>query len=518
MDTSTTRLYTRRRGAPGERVAQPPSAVPRLRASAFAASVVLALSLATTTACLDARGAAATAHAPALDSAATRAFLDRAAASATGGEPTLHWSASGTAFWSDTTGRLYRGAAAADAHTGKEGHTGNNGNDAFTVRQLAPEPIGKDWSLIGLVEEDGRARIDDHEWPCAALPAGSVYLVLANALERRFLDAASGDRVAQCEQPEIAAPSDVRDSFPINGWIFSERPSPDGRWFASLDGDNFVLRSRHTSAEPLFDEAGTPRERWYFASDIWEDSGDSWSPDSRYVVARVHDTRALPGIAWLDYLSDPAERVNTFTYWGRAGEPLPTDTFSVFDVVEQKRIDAHLPDFGGESFDFFVAWSPDSRLFAVMRYARDLSRQTLVLVDATTGAARTVLEERREAGWVKWPSGAQGVVFFPDADGFLWRSDRSGFFHWYAYDLDGRLRGQRTQGDFDAGSIIGFEPAGDWIYFHAQSDTEHPYDEHLNRVRRDGSGQQQLTDRRGQHRGDLSVDGRWLVDVHEHLD
>ena len=459
---------------------------------------------------------------PPLDAPAVRDYLADVHRSVRGGSPTVRWTSAGEAFWLDLQGRLWRW---------REGHPPallRRSADSGEVELAAapgPEPVEvareedreARWNFIGIVDGGGRAEVDDYERPCAALPSNAVWLVLARDAQRRYLDAQDGTEEARCEQPEASLPRSVRDSFPINGWGFRERPSPDGRWFASLSADDFVIRSRYGSDGEILRAPGSERQRWYFASDIWESSDEGWSPNSRYVVGRQHDTRDVRGIPYLDYLG-PGEAVRRFHYWSRAGEPLPHDRFMIFDATSRERRSVELPTLSGEHFDFFIGWAPDSRRFAVLRYARDLRRQTLVFVDAETGRGTTVLEEARDRGWVKWPSGPRGLVFLEDGSGFLWRSNRAGYFHWYLYDAKAREIRRLTQGDFDSGAVIGVDSVRGWLYFQAQSDAAHPHDQHLNRVAFDGTGQTQLTTLRGQHRGQVAPNLRWLVDVHEHID
>ncbi|MEL7030073.1 MAG: DPP IV N-terminal domain-containing protein, partial [Pseudomonadota bacterium] len=227
--------------------------------------------------------------------------------------------------------------------------------------------------------------------------------------------------------------------------------------------------------------------------------------------------RGVEGFPIVDRLQTN-ESITQFRYWARAGQALPITSFFVFDVASQSRVDV---DAGGdaEHLAFFLDWAPNSQEFAFVRYARDLSTQELFAVDAETGRSRLLLKERRAEGWVKWPGGAKTIEFLPSGEGFLWRSDRDGWFHLYRYDRNGRLIDQITEGDFSVFDIVAIDEENGWAYFMAGTDADRPYDIHLNRAPLTGDGPiQQLTAAPGQHSVRVSPDKRFFLDTHSHLD
>ncbi|MEM9705202.1 MAG: prolyl oligopeptidase family serine peptidase [Pseudomonadota bacterium] len=307
----------------------------------------------------------------------------------------------------------------------------------------------------------------------------------------------------------------VRKSFPIAAWDRREIASPDDKTFATLSGDNFGVRQRGNDKPVFLTQDGEPEAPWYFAGDIWENSETPWSPDGGKIVARLHDMRETPGIQIIDYLN-VREELQTFRYWPRAGEPLPKTQFAVFNAATGKKTPARLRG-ATDMHDFFIGWEPNGRYYATLRYSRDLRKQTLFFIDAETGDAKKILTDTRRDGWVKWPSGPQTIVFLPSGNGFLFRSNTAGYFHWRLYDAGGKFINQVTSGAFDSLEIIGVDEDDGVVFFSAQSDPTHPYDVHFNRVGLDGSGQRQLTSSRGLHRIAASPDFHLFLDTHDHI-
>lgn len=305
----------------------------------------------------------------------------------------------------------------------------------------------------------------------------------------------------------------VRRMFPMRGYDRREDHSPNAPYIASLDGPDFLIKHAETGETLVRTDDGRETFQWFHGYDIWEASDEAWSPNGKRFVARSHDMSAIAGIPIVDYLGNPSA-VTRFRYWAKVGEPLPITRFAVFDAQQGTKVDV-LEGGSEDQFAFFVRWLPDGKRFAFIRYARDLSRQSLVFADAETGNTTTVLSRPAEEGWVKWPSGPVGLQFVPNGKGFLWRSDESGFFHWYHHSMDGKRIRQVTKGDFDAQGIVHL--GNDAVFFMGGSDEERPYDQHLLRVDLEGKNQRQLTSRPGQRRALASPDGIYFLLHHESL-
>ncbi|MEM9014309.1 MAG: alpha/beta fold hydrolase [Pseudomonadota bacterium] len=425
------------------------------------------------------------------DPASVREYLDRVATSIDGGDVDIHWGEG--VIWYETSSADKTAYFTFDPLTRKTEHVFDQADirrnlqlsESASVTVIDIEPETK----TATVQVDGLKFVLDYE-------AGQIR-------DPAKLNASD-------------SPAVVRKMFPINGWDRRELKSPDGSQFASLIGDDFALRDVGISDLRWRTDDGTPENRWFFPGDIWEASDSPWSPDSTKVVARRHDMRSVPGVSLLDYLGD-SETSQTFQYWARAGEPIPITSFHIFDSATGARTDVNV---GGssDSFAFFVNWAPDNSGFAFIRYDRDLSQQELFFVDAETGIATRLFADQRDDGWVKWPGGPKTIEYLPSGDGYLWRSDEDGYFHWYLHETNGDRVRQLTQGGFPVWQVVMIDEDGGWIYFMASSDPSRPYDRHLNRIRINGTDQEQITTLPGQHAIEFSPDKQWYIDTHSHLD
>ncbi|MEO0410571.1 MAG: alpha/beta fold hydrolase [Pseudomonadota bacterium] len=378
---------------------------------------------------------------------------------------------------------------------------------AVTGGQVQPFWAGNDTLLFG----------DDGTVKSVSLTSGNITALPGACADADDKDTYGDALTDLCDtlapDKSAAPPKVVRRMFPMYGYDRRETVSPDGAALATLDGPDIAFKDVKTGYEIMRSRDGAPTRRWFYGYDIWEASEDAWSDDGSKFVARLHDTSALAGIPVIDHVNAPSA-VTRFRYWARAGEPLPITHFAVFDMKTQKRMDV---EGGGsaDTFAFFVRWLPDNKRFAVIRYSRDLKRQELLFVDSETREAQTIMVRTVKEGWVKWPSGPVGLHFLGSDQGFLWRSDEDGYFHWYHHRMDGKRIRQVTRGDFSVQGLVA--QTDDTLFFMAGSDTKRPYDQHLNRVSLAGKNQRRLTQRPGQHTALPSPNARAFVIRHESL-
>ncbi|MEM6497882.1 MAG: prolyl oligopeptidase family serine peptidase, partial [Pseudomonadota bacterium] len=366
---------------------------------------------------------------------------------------------------------------------------------AWTMAQLA--------ALVGAEAEDISVRLESE-------PFEAVISSQSKAARLPLLEGAEPIE----EQPQDP-PRMVRSMFPMNGYDRRENLSPDGRYFASLDGLNLAIRTPGSDNSRVITQESNPRRMWFHGNDIWEQSRTIWSPDSLHFVARLHDSTETPGIDLIDYLED-GDSHSVWTYWARAGQPLPrTELYAVnAETGTRTRLGP-----AGTTNDhlFFSEWAPDGTSVLSSRYSRDLSRQDIFSIDTTTGETRTIVTRVVEDGWVKWPGGAQTIQHLPNG-GFLLRSDEDGYFQYYTLDERGSVITQLTNGEVDVGDVVGFDPNDDWLYFLSPVSSDRPYDQIPHRVPLSGGPAEPLSSKTGVHRASLSPDGRHLVTVHADFD
>ncbi|MGH9704010.1 MAG: prolyl oligopeptidase family serine peptidase, partial [Candidatus Acidiferrales bacterium] len=133
-----------------------------------------------------------------------------------------------------------------------------------------------------------------------------------------------------------------------------------------------------------------------------------------------------------------------------------------------------------------VNWLPDSRRLAIQRLNRDQNKLEILLADADGGSSQVILTETDKY----WVNVSDDLYFFKDGKRFLWSSERTGYRHFYIYDLRGNQIDQLTSGDWQIFGTTGFGPgavnqpavneAAGYVYF--LSNKDNPIETQLFRV------------------------------------
>lgn len=155
-----------------------------------------------------------------------------------------------------------------------------------------------------------------------------------------------------------------------------------------------------------------------------------------------------------------------------------------------------------------IAASRDGRHIFFARISRGYDRVELAAASITDGSVRTVLKEPRGS------SGVRYVEFTELKSGYLWKSDRDGWTHYYLYSNGGQLIRQVTHGAFSVDRIVHIdEAAGDMLFTAFADGKGSSGRSQLHRVRLDGTELMRLDNDTATHIVSASPSGAYLVDT-----
>ncbi len=330
----------------------------------------------------------------------------------------------------------------------------------------------------------------------------------------------SGIELVRSEAERAVPGAFIREIFRGMGRV--QRPdlspevmSPDGRWIAGIEENNLVMRATVDGQKVSFTSDGTSNAFWDVEGVLW----NPWSPDGQHLAVFKQHTEGMariPTIEWLKPLEQAREIIGL-----PAGGTLYRSELHLIDMNSRKPVAVDLGDTTNQYLRI-LKWLPDSSELILARYNRVLSRVDIQAVNSVTGAVRNVLTERsstfltnhHKAIW----GNETGFTLLPDGSGFIWISERSGWAHFYHYDLKGRLVHQLTSGAWPVKRVVRVDQSDGWVYFTGHGDQTRPYDTHLYRAALDGKGLSQLTRDKGQHAVDMSPSAQYFVDTYSAVD
>lgn len=244
------------------------------------------------------------------------------------------------------------------------------------------------------------------------------------------------------------------------------------------------------------------------------------SPDGKYLVARRVRPEQKHIVTIIE--STPREKLQPnrieFQYL-KPGDQVEQARPVLFDLESNKEIPIKGDQFENPWSIGEWHWAEDSSEFYFLFNQRGHKVVRLVGVNAQTGVARTVVEEKFNTFvdytnkiWSHWLPGSKKL---------LWMSERDNWNHLYLVNVaEGKVEKQLTSGPWlvrkiekvdDKAGVIWFVGAG---YYPEQD----PYHLHFGRVNFDGSGLKMLTSGDGSHTVTFSPDGKWLFDRYSRVD
>ena len=179
-----------------------------------------------------------------------------------------------------------------------------------------------------------------------------------------------------------------------------------------------------------------------------------WSPDSSKIAFLEMDERPVTRYPIMD-MSSPVGALE-YTRFPQAGEPNPIVRVGVARVADGQPSQTKWMDTGADTDVYLarVVWLHDGGRVAIERLNRAQNRLDLLFCDAATGASQTILTDTDKY----WINISDDLYFFSDNKRFLWSSERSGFRHYYLYDLSGKQSDQLTSGNWGITGTSGFGP------------------------------------------------------------
>ncbi len=287
--------------------------------------------------------------------------------------------------------------------------------------------------------------------------------------------------------------------------------SPDGQWSAMFEKE-FVLLHHEKSGRLV-------RIKVDFATAMPFRGKAVWSPDSRAFVLNCAPPLPVRQVGFIE--STPKDqlqpRLREFQY-AKPGDPMPKPFPVIFRVsdtgCEWTRVKSDLFPTPFLNAEFFtVTWSPDSSEFHFDYNQRGHQLYRILAVHAQTGAVRVVVEETSKT-FIHY-SGKSWRHWLHDTRELIWMSERDGWCHLWLYDAKtGQPKHPITKGAWPVREVLHVDETKREVWFLASGlrKGEDPYQQHLCRVKLDGSGFTRLTEGDGNHRVEFSPQRDCFID------
>lgn len=226
-----------------------------------------------------------------------------------------------------------------------------------------------------------------------------------------------------------------------------------------------------------------------------------WSPDSKKLAfLRFDDSKVLE---FTLFRAKGLRGEYEHTRYPKVGDTNPGVKLGIVDLETQKItwIDCNCKE---DKYVAFPFWTPDSEQVVYQVLNRDQTDLKIYLADAVSGAKTEIYREQQET-WVEFFSNLYALD-----NGFIIRSDKSGWRNLYHYNFEGELVNQITNFDWRVGGIDNVDEENGIVYFTGTG--ENSTENHLFSIKLNGKGFKKLSKVEGTHRFMMSPNNKYFID------
>ena len=289
--------------------------------------------------------------------------------------------------------------------------------------------------------------------------------------------------------------------------------SPDGSKVAFVRQNNLYFFDLEAKTEQQVTSDGEHNKiingapDWVYEEEFAFSEGFEWSPDSKMIAYYRTDETRVKQYSMTTYGSLYTD-FYTFKY-PKAGEQNSLVSIHVYNLESGSDL---VMDTGEETDQYIprIKWTRVPGKLSIMRLNRLQNKFELLIADATTGESSVILSEENEY-FIKEPS-SDLVVYLADGQHFIYRSEKSGFLHYYLYDMDGNEIGPITKGDWDVIDFLGMDEERGYMYF--TSYEESSVRSTVYRIKPDGTRKEKVSEKPGWNTAEFSKTFDYYIHTH----
>jgi dipeptidyl-peptidase-4 len=272
--------------------------------------------------------------------------------------------------------------------------------------------------------------------------------------------------------------------------------SPDGKKVAYVSNYNIYAEDLTTGKMQQLTKDGS-RELingtfdWAYEEEFFCRDGFRWSDDSKKIAYWQIDAMNTKDYLMIDNTDSiyPFAKPVEYPVAGQPPSPFKIGVVTISDATTKWMKIPTDPVL--RSYVPRMEWADDNNELIIQHLNRKQNTSDIMLCDISTGAPKTIYEEK-DSAWIDilplWDEAYSygGWDWLNNGKEFLWASEKDGWRHLYRVSRDGKKETLITVGDYDVMTISAIDEKNNYIYFEAS-----PYNatqKYLYRTTLDGKG------------------------------
>ncbi len=314
------------------------------------------------------------------------------------------------------------------------------------------------------------------------------------------------------EKPAVSMPT-IKDARNITA-------SPDNNWVAYTKKDNnLYMMELSSKKETQLTNDGSETilngyASWVYYEEILGRQSRYrafwWSGDSKHISFMRFNEASVP--VFPIYWSDGQHGYLENQRYPKAGDKNPEVKIGIIPVSGGQTVWA---DFNDKDDQYFGMpyWAPGGQ-FLVQWMNRGQDNLKVFNIDLNNGSKTEVYDEKQTT-WIDLDDNDR-IEFLSGGNGFILKSDKTGWRHLYLHDMTGKLVNAITQGDYTVGDIIKIDEKTKLVYFNARKENSARWD--LYSATLDGKKLSRLSTGDYSYSGmNLSPNGKYFITTYSNI-
>lgn len=286
--------------------------------------------------------------------------------------------------------------------------------------------------------------------------------------------------------------------------------SPDATKVAYVSGHNIYVEDLNNGTTKALTTNGTLRLingtfDWVYEEEFDCRDGFRWSPDSKSIAYWQIDARKIKNYLMINN-TDSLYPFTVPVEYPVVGEDPSACKIGVVDIATAKTQWMNVPGDAVQHYIPRMEWANSSGSLIIQQLNRRQNISKIMLLNVAENSAKTIYTET-ETAWVDVKKEATGWSWINKGNKFIWLSEKDGWRHIYAIDLNGK-QNLITKDNFDVIELNLIDEKNGVIYFMASPDNA--TQKYLYKVSLNGGKSVRVTpmNESGTHQYDISPNGK----------
>ena len=301
--------------------------------------------------------------------------------------------------------------------------------------------------------------------------------------------------------------------------------SPDKRYIAYAKNHNLYVKGNKAKGMDTTEiQLTTDGELYFSYARDGEDTTKNtelsmagrWFPRTNKIYVLRRDMRKIGEMAVINVLAQPRPVLERYKYDMAGSKEVSKWVLSVIDVERRQVTNFDIEKWQDQDAEVRFASEKGDKIF-FERYRRTHDEVELCVGNTETGEVKVLINEV-DKPYIDYHM--RNIAFLNDGEDILYRSERTGWAHYYHYDGEGNLRNVITSGDWVAGQIAAIDTVGRevYIYAHGYDKRMNPYYYQVVKASIDKEGVTLLSPEDGQHKAWFSPSRKYFIDSYSRVD